>query len=815
VDPLRSLRHALRRLRQRPGFTLVAMLSLALGIGANTAMFSLLDAVVLRGQPYDDIDGLVEVFETMGGYSHSPLSYPDFEDVRRATSAVFSEIGGSGMTFAQADTDSGTEMITGELVTANYFSMLGLSPHLGRAFEEGEDVGEGASPLVILGYRHWREDFGSDPGVIGREIRLSGRSYTIIGVAPEEFHGTLRGFEPEIYLPVSMDAALTPGGDGRLDQRGAHWFFVKARRRPGVGDAEIDATLAALVADLKGNDTPTWDDKSAITTLPTRSVVVNPMIDKFLFTGGALLMALVGAVLTIACANLASFLLARATDRRKEIAVRIAMGASRRQLVGQQLLDALLLALAGGAAGAGLAMVLARAVRDLQLPISLPLRIDTVVDARVLVFCLGVSLLSALLFGLVPALQSTRVQAAPTLKDEGTGGGARKQRLRGLLVAGQVALSTLLLVGAGLFLRSLLAVQSVDPGFGAEPTAILTFGTPARLTTPEERREVLRDLRDEASRLPGAVAVGFVDNVHLTLGNTQYVRFNVDGMEPPEGLDAHAADYAQVDPGFFEAAGVPIVEGRSFDEHDRSDTPMVAIVTQAFAERYFPGRSPLGQRLRRQDRPDVEIVGVSRNVAVRFLGEAPRPLVYTAAEQADQSFGSLLLRTDGDAKAAATALLRAARGVAPDIMVLESKTMAQHLEAMLFPSRALAALFAVFAGLALLLAAIGLYGIVSFTVAARAREIGIRVAVGASGREVVSLFMRSGLLLVAGGGAVGLVLGLLVARAAGRLLFQETAIDPIVFVGVPLLLLLVTGLATFLPARRALGASPSSALRSS
>jgi predicted permease len=814
VDLARPLKYSFRRLLKRPGFTLVAVLSLALGIGANTAMFSLLDAVVLRGQPFSDIDSLVEVFETQTGYSHSPFSYPDFEDLRRATGSVFSEVGGSGLTFVQADTETGTEMITGELVTANYFSMLGLSAHIGRAFAEGEDVGESASPLAILGYRHWQKSFGGDTSILGRELRLSGRNYTVIGVAPPEFHGSLRGFEPAVYLPVSMDPALTPGGDGRLDQRGAHWFFVKARRRPEVSDSEIEATLAALVGSLKENDTPTWDDKSAMHTLPSSRVVINPMIDKVLFTGGALLMALVVTVLTIACANLASFLLARATDQRKEMAVRIAMGASRRQLVAQQLLDALLLSVLGGAAGAGLAAFLARLVRELQLPVGLPLRIDTVIDGRVLLFCVGVSLLSAVLFGLAPALQSTRLEAAPTLKDEGTGGGSRKQRLRGFLVAGQVALSTLLLVSAGLFLRSLMAVQSVDPGFGNEPTAVLTFGTPSRLGEPEERRELLRQLREEAARIPGAVSVGFIDNLHLTVGNTQGLRFNVDGVEPPEGLDAHSADYAQADAGFFETAGVPIVEGRGFLEQDREDTPLVAVVSQAFAERFFAGRSAVGQRLRRPERPDLEIVGVSRNVAVRFLGEAPRPLVYVASEQNDQSFGSLLLRTGtGDASAAAAALLRSARGIAPDLMVLESKTLEDHLQAMLFPSRALAALFAIFAGLALGLAAIGLYGIVSFTVAARAREIGIRVSLGATGSEVVGLFMRSGLLLVAAGGAIGLVLGVLVAQAASALLFQEATVDPLVFLGVPLLLLAVTGVATFLPARRAMRMSPSSALR--
>jgi predicted permease len=618
-----------------------------------------------------------------------------------------------------------------------------------------------------------------------------------------------------------MDAAFSPEDQGRLETRTAHWFFARGRLRDGVERAALDARLAALAAELKSSEHASWDTSNGFRTVPTARVVVNPMVDRFLVAGGALLMALVVVVLTITCANLASFLLARAADQRKEVAIRSALGATRRQLVAQQMTDAGVLALLGGGIGASLAAALVGALGSRPLPVGIPIRLEAAVDARMLLFSLAVTLLSALLFGLAPALQSSRVQAAPVLKDEGTGGGSRKQRLRSALVLGQVALSTLLLVAAGLFLRSLGAMQHVDPGFGDRPTAILNFAIPAHHAEPDQRRAFLDRLLAEVRAMPEVEAVGAIDNLHLNVSNTQFVRFNVDGVEPPQDAEAHLADYAWADPGFFEAAGVRIVQGRAFDQRDRrllaageKERASVAIVSQAFVERFFPDRPAIGQRLRRPGKSDVEIVGVAADTMVRLLGEDPRPFVYLDADQADVASSTLLARTAGDAKALAARILARARALEPELLVIESRTVADHLATQLLPSRALAAAFALFGGLALAIAAIGLYGTVSFGVAARAREIGIRMSLGATGASVVRLLAQGGARLVLLGGVLGLILALVVTRVAGSLLFRVDTQDPLVFLAVPALLLLVAGAATVLPTLRALRVSPSRTLRS-
>ncbi|HVS13200.1 MAG TPA: ABC transporter permease [Thermoanaerobaculia bacterium] len=817
----RLLRTSFRRLRARPGFTVVAALSLALGIGANTAMFSVVDAVLLRGQPYTDPGSLVDIYIDGKSFAYEPLSYPDFLDVRRVTEDLLAGVTGAGYTLAQADlAGGGVEMIAGELVPSNYFRLLGIEPALGRGFEDGEDAAEGAAPVVVLSWERWTRAHGGDRSIIGRAIRLSGRSYTVVGVAPQGYHGAVRGLAPDFWAPITMDAAFSPEDQGRLDTRTAHWFFVRGRLRDGIERAALDARLAGLAAELRHDEPGTWDTANGFRTVPTARVVVNPMIDRFLYAGGAVLMALVALVLTITCANLASFLLARAADQRKEVAIRSALGATRGQLVAQQMTDAGILALVGGGAGAGAAALLVSALGSRPLPVGIPIRLEASVDVRMLVFGFAVTLLSALLFGLAPALQSTRVQAAPVLKDEGTGGGSKKQRLRSALVLGQVALSTMLLVAAGLFLRSLGAMQHVDPGFGAEPTAILNFAIPSSHADPGQRRVFLDELLAEVRAMPEVEAVGLIDNLHLNITNTQFVRFNVDGVEPPADAEAHLADYAWADGGFFEAAGVRIVQGRAFHHRDRQtfapgerDKATVAIVSQAFVDRFFPDRPAIGQRLRRPGKGDVEIVGVAADTMVRLLGEDPRPFVYLDAEQVDVFSTTLVARTRGDAKALAARILAGARSLGPELMVLESRTVEDHLATQLLPSRALAAAFALFGSLALAIAAIGLYGTVSFTVAARAREIGIRMSLGASGPSVVRLLARGGAALVLLGGAMGLILALVVTRVAGSLLFRVETQDPLVFLAVPALLLLVAGLATVLPTLRALRVSPSSTLR--
>ncbi len=833
---LRSIRRSIRRLRARPVFTSIAVLSLALGVGANTAMFSVVDSIMLRSQPYADAEQLVDLYLQGEGFPSEPMSYPDFEDVRRVTEDLLVGVTGTGFAIAQVNTpDGGIEMIPGELVPANSFDILGITPALGRGFTDEEDDALGSAPVVVLSWDRWMRAHGGDPEIIGQDIRMSGQMFTVVGVAPRNYHGALKAIVPEFYAPITMDGAFSPSGIDRLQQRSSHWFFARGRLKPRVTVTELETRLASLTADLKERERAAWDRTEGFSVVPTRGVVLNPVLDRFVLAGGSVLMALVILVLTITCANLAGFLLARASDQRRVVAIQTALGASRSRLIGEQMLDAIILAVLGGSLGMTTAAFLVDFVSSRPLPVGLPIKLAATVDVRVLLFGAVTTLLSAILFGLAPALQSTRLDVAPVLKDEATGGGRTRQRLRSTLVVAQVALSTLLLVAAGLFLRSVSTMQNLDPGFGQQPTALLNFGIPQSYATPSERRILVDNLVADIEALPEVESVGLIDNLHLNISNTQSLRFNIDGLEPPEGSESYTADYAWADGGFFETAGIRITSGRHFDERDRaawlSDSEVqqdeaglttgsqasLAVVSQAFVDRYFPDRPVLGQTIRRPQSRDLEIVGVAADTMVRLLGEDPRPFIYLPAEQLDTRNIALLARTGGteeNARALSARILERARALEPNLMVLESRTVGDHLGTQLFPSRALAAAFVSFSGLALVLAGIGLAGIVSYGVSARSREVGIRMSLGASGTSIIKALAGGGLKLVLAGGAVGIVLALAVTRIASSLLFRVETQDPLVFLVVPGVLLTVAAIATVLPSLRALRLNPTKTLRS-
>ena len=822
-------RHSIRRLRKRPGFTLIAVLSLTIGIGANTAIFSVLDAVIFERQPYHQVDRLFDVYLDQDGFAASPHSYPDYEDLREAARGL-AELGGAAMTFVPRDGAEGVELTTGELVSANYFELLGLPMALGRGFEPGDDI-EGSGNSVVLSHDHWQREHAGDPNVLGSSMRLNGREYRIVGVAPAGFKGSLKGFLPELFVPVSMDGALSPG-EGRLASRTSHWFFVKARLEDDTRIEELDTALSALAGDLEGRFPDAWDSKNGFNLIPTRKVLLNPMIDGFLWAGAGAMMAMVGLVLVIACANLAGFLVARATDRRKETAIQLAMGATRRTLIGHQMLDAALLAGLGGLGGGAFAWVTSRLLAAATMPGGLPLRIPTRFDANVLLFCLGVSLLSALLFGLLPAIRSTRLNPNAVLKDENAGGVA-KQRLRGALVIAQIAVCTVLLVGSGLFLRSLVGMQSVDPGFGNEPTALLTYGLPTeRWSTPEERRQFREELFRELESQPGVTGIAAIDNLHLNLTNSQGMSLVIDGVQPPPDARYHDADMATVGNRFFEVAGIPVVDGKTFEAQHHAQAPSVAVVSQAFAERFFPGESAVGRNMRRPpvdgaipdsdgddrlalERQNIEIIGVVADTAVGVIGEQPKPFVYLSAQQRDRLFYTVLARTEADPVQLAGVMMATARRIEPNIMISESKTMSDHLALQLLPARAFALSFGIFAALALLLALVGLYGIVAMTVAGRTREMGIRISLGAPRGHVVGALMQGGVVLAATGAGLGALGAVLLARTLDRLLYGSAGGDPIVLLGVPALMIGCAALASLLPALRALRIDPASSLRAS
>jgi len=811
---LRNLRYAARRLLNSPFFTVVAVLSLGLGIGANTAIFSLVNAVVLQDVPYDRPEELVDVYESVAGFSHGTLSYPDYLDLLEGSRDVFADLGGMQLTFAQIDVDDGVEVVPAEAVTGGYFSLLGVRPALGRLITEEDHVDIGAHPVVVLSYAYWQSRYAGDPAVVGDEIRLAGRPYTVIGVAPEDFRGTLRGLEPTLFIPIMMYDALMGSDGSMLETRGNHSLFAKGRLLPGASLAQAVAVAERVAASLKVDYPDEWQPTMAFVLVPTADVIMNPMLDRVIVPAAGVLMVVVGLVLLIACANLASFLLARATDRRKEIAVRLALGARRRTLVGQLLTETVLLSVVGGLLGIWIAVQALGLLVTADLPLPLPITLDLSLDGRVLAFSSVVSVLAGLLFGLAPALQGTNPDVAPTLRDESAGGGrSRGANLRGMLVSGQVAVSVVLLVCAGLFLRSLDASRDIDPGFGDAPAGILQFNVAQDRYSEEEGRIFVEALSDRVERLPGVEHVGVIDNLPLNTLSNQQMRIEVAGVDPPPGTDYHLVDYARIDDGFLAAVGVPVVEGRGFDDGDVPGGDPVALVNQEFARRFFPEGGAVG-RIIVADDEERRVVGVTADHKVRQIGEDTRPFVYLSRSQSYSSFAWMVARTAGDADRLALDMLRLAREADPDLMVIDGRTMEEHLAVMLVARELGAGVVATFAVLALVLASIGLYGVVSYAVARRTAEVGIRLALGADGGQVVRMLTGDGMKLVVVGGVIGLALAAGLARLLSGLLYGVPPLDLRTFVLVPIVLGVVALAASWIPARRVTSIDPARALRS-
>ena len=808
-----NIRYAIRRLRRSPAFTLVAIVSLGLGIGANTAMFSLVNAIIIRDTPYENPETLVDVYIAQQGFSHATLSYPDYLTILEGASDVFEDVAGFQIMLVQADTENGVETMPAEAVTGNYFSVLGIQPALGRVFTDEDHVSPGAHPVVVLGHGYWQRRFAGDPDVVGEEVRLSGRQYTIIGVAPEAYEGNLRGLVPEVFVPIMMLDELRGVGGNTLEARGNRSFFPKARLRPGATLAQAEAVVGRLVVELREQYPRYWQESDSFVLVRTADVIMNPMIDRVIKPAAGMIMVVVGLVLLIACANLASFLLARAADRRKEIAVRLAMGAKRRNLIGQLLTETVLLSAMGGLLGVAIAVQSLHWLVNADLPLPLPITLDLSLDRTVLGFSVLVSITAGVLFGLVPALQSTNPDVAPTLRDETAGGGrAKGAALRNLLVVGQVSVSVVLLVGAGLFLRSLDASRHVSAGFGDEPTGLLQINAPSQKYSDEEAALFFEQLKQRFSEIPGVQSVGYIDNLHLNPLSTQYVRLAIDGMQPPPGADYYSIDYADIDDGFLDAAGVPLVAGRGFNVSDVADGEPVSLVSEAFVARFFPSGGAVGSTIVING-DETQVVGITADTKVRNLGETPRPFIYFSQRQSFSSNGTILARADGDAGALALEMMSIARALDPEIMILDSKTMQRHLSTQLVARQLGAWVVSGFALLALFLASIGLYGVVSYAVSRRIHEVGIRLSLGADARSVVWMLTRDGMKLVALGGVVGLIIAAGLSQLLSRLLYGVPVLDPLTFLLVPLVLGTVALAASWLPAMRVTRIDPVGALR--
>jgi len=808
-----DFKYALRRLLRTPGFTAVAVASLALGIGANTAMFSIVNAVLIRDLPLTNPDELVEVYMSdSGGFQYAVSSHPDYLDVRSGND-VFQNVIGSRTTIARLDVEGAPRVAFGELISWDYFQTLGVPMALGRAFVEEEDQTPGSHPVVILGYRSWVQDFGEDSDILGESIYVNGRPFTVVGVAPAEFTGSMPVLVSGFYMPLMMTDVIM--GSEQLGRRSSRSMFLKARLLPGVSVEQANDALLALSASLE-ELYPETNESRYMSAIASGNVSIHPFVDRMLAPVAALLLGVVGLVLLIACANLASFLLARAEDRRKEIAVRLALGAGRRRLISQLLIETTMLAVLGGLAGLVLADWTVELMMALQPPLPVPVDFEISLDRTVLLFTGGVSLLAGLLFGLVPALQATNPDIAPTLKNEATGSGVpRKLSLRNLLVVTQVAFSFVLLIGAGLFVRSLQKAQMIDPGFDIGAGAIVwPMPEISGYETPQEVEAFYTEYEERLLASPMVTGVAFADRLPLGAG-VQTGGFLLPGVDSDSPDGTRDIDNATINPGYFEAMGVEIVSGRGFSRDDIDGEP-VLVVSEAFGARYYPGEDMVGFAIQAGGGTDLRIVGVAADTKVRTLGEAPRPYIYELQGQ-EAFFGmQVVVKGNGSTSEQLVTVARATLDeIAPDMVLFEEiKTMNEHLALLLFPPRMAALLLSVFGGLALLLAGIGIYGVVSYSVAKRTRELGIRMSLGASARDIVSMAIGGGMRLVAVGALVGVVLAAAVTWSISNYLFGISTTDVATFVAIPVLLSGVAFFAAWLPARRASLVDPVRALRS-
>ncbi|MGD8362322.1 MAG: ABC transporter permease [Gemmatimonadota bacterium] len=816
-DLAKDARHSLRQLRRTPVFATVAVLTLAIGIGANTGVFSVVNGLLLRDRPYRSPERLVHIYSAVEGESLYATSYErDLSDLRRLDD-VFLEVGAFRGAASRVTEGGAARMVLVEAVTSNLFPLLGIEMALGRGFLPAEDLGPGGNPVVILGHAFWEGSYGGDPGVLGRPLRLAGFPFTIVGVAPSDFESlTAQGFKTDLFVPMSM--ARTVVGEQvegpELSERGTLGSKIIARLRTGATMEQAQARADGLALSLRAAFPDLYESRS-FHLHPSTDVAIQPDLDTYLMSGAILLLAAVGLVLLLACTNLAGFLLARGIDRRREIALRLALGAGRNRVVRQLLTESLAMVALGTFAG----LLLARWSLDLlaafRPPMALPLNIDTRLDGNVFLFTLAVVGTVGVLAALAPALQVTRPDVAPALKQGGVAADPPRAGARSGLLGIQMTISTILLVVGGLFVRSFHSAENVDPGFDTREAGLIWVDLEVSGVPKEEWEATAEGLVELARALPGAELVGVSNGVPLSEATWQ-ADFSLPGVDPPVGHETHRVHYLAADDAFLPAMGIPVLEGRGITTEDQEGTEPVVLVNQAAARRFWPGEEALGKEVRPQGWGSTfRVVGVVRATKVASLREDPTPLFVFPRRQFQRRAGQLWLVARGGVRQEdlVSALRQVVREADPELVIVQAKTMSEHISLSLFLPRLGALLLGSFGLMALALATVGLYGVVSYSASRRTREVGIRIALGADQGEVIRMVVRDGMGVVLAGGLVGLGASLLLARLLAQYLIGIGPLDPVTLGGVTLALLAASAIAAFAPARRASRVSPTTALK--
>ena len=833
---LNDIRYGAKMLLKSRGVTIVAVISLAIGIGANSAIFSLVNSILLRPRAVWQPEQLLEVFVGEGEHPYHSTSYPSYVELRDRNE-VFTGFAAYGIDQLKLSGPNEVEQIWAETVSGNYFDVLGVTPIKGRTFAPEEDLVPGKHPVAVIGYNLWQRRFNSDPDLIGKPITINEKQLTVIGIAPPQYNGMIRGLGIDIWVPMMTMPLISEYGEQSLSRFNRGLRMV-GRLKPETTIEQARARFNLLTQEMRAAHPEEWMSKhdgtgkvreSSIAVLAESETRVPPDMQSAAWGVFALLFVIINLVLLIACINLASMLLARAVARRKEIAVRLAVGASRARIIRQLLTESVLLALIAGAAGILLAVwLLNLAVAALPvLPEGIRVAIDLRLDWRVVIYTITFSTITGILFGLAPALSSSKTEVSTVLKNDSNlfTGFYRKSRARMALVVAQVAFSLLLLVIAGLVLRSLEKVRPTRLGFSSDNLVV----APVRLQEAKYDRlksqEFFRQLSERAASLPGVQYVSFVDEVQGGLSGGGRRTIEVEGYQPRQGEDLNVQSVF-AGPRYFTNMRYPFTQGRDIDERDSEGAPCVAVVNEAFVHRYLGGTAaPLGKHLIRDEggrasqRISCEIVGVIRDNEWHSMSKEVPPFFALALQQSNQRRSTLIVGTAGDPKSLVPAVRSIIRELDPNIPVADVQTLGEFFSFILFPFRALAVVMGACGLMALLLAVIGIYGVVTYSVAQRTRELGIRMALGALQKDILRLVIGQGMFLVIVGLGLGLLLSLVMTRVLTSSLVElelpipVSALDPLTFVSVTVLLALVALAACFIPARRATKVDPIEALR--
>jgi predicted permease len=809
---LQDLRFGIRTLLKNPGFTAVAVLTLALGIGGNTTVFSWIRAVLLNPLPgVEHSERWLAVETVMPNGEYHTSSYPDYRDFRDQNQVFSSMIGfelvGVDMSIRN---QAPPERVWGLIVTENYFDTLGVQPAMGRAFHAEPSQALNSDPYIVLGNGLWQRLFGSDRNIVGRTVHINGHPFTVIGVAPRNFYGTIAGVEAQYFVPMMMQPVVLPGED--LEQRSPTFVHIMGRLRPDATIAQAQAEISAIAQHLE-KEYPNPNTAQGVGVYVAPVWKAHYGVQDFLRSVLAFLMVVAVLVLLIACVNVANLLLARATVREKEMAVRAALGAGPRRLIRQLLVESLLLAFAGGVAGIFLALWSVNLLAVFMPPAHLPIALSVNVDGSVLAFTLTLSLVTGLVFGLAPAWQISRANLNDSLKASArtTSAGGGGQRLRDVLVVSEMVLATVLLVAAGLLLRSLHKAEAVGPGFNTKDVTLAAFDLRGSGYSDDRAVEFYDHLLDKLRANPAVESASLERFVPLWFTGRAYSTVEVENYTPKPNEDM-GIDFNVVGPGYFRLTQIPLVSGRDFSEQDREGAPRVVIVNQTMANRFWPAQDATGHRVHVWGDWRT-VVGVVRDIKYHRMNEPPEPFIYFPQLQADGTDANILVRSRLPMAAVISAVRSAAQSLDSKVQPLETDNLDGLLKVSMFANRTAASLASVLGILGTLLAALGIYGVLSYSVNQRIREIGIRLALGAQRQHVLRLVVGHGLRLALLGVAVGGLAASAITQGMGSLLFGVSATDPLTFAIVVLAVTVVAILAAYIPARRAMRVDAMIALR--